>query len=162
VSSPPFIEPDEDKMENGIADQRLVEQEETARTANDKAEAKRAAARRRKWQNKKKGMSGAERAAKALELNGLLAQTEAFSNALLKKSNLGMHELAMAEQPALIVGGTMRDYQLEGLTWMTEICTQGLSGILADEMGLGKSPVERLYGFHRPDMSQARRCRPSP
>jgi ATP-dependent DNA helicase len=31
----------------------------------------------------------------------------------------------------------MRDYQLEGLTWMYEICIQGMSGILADEMGLG-------------------------
>jgi ATP-dependent DNA helicase len=36
-----------------------------------------------------------------------------------------------------MVGGTMRDYQLEGLTWMFEICSQGMSGILADEMGLG-------------------------
>ena len=33
----------------------------------------------------------------------------------------------------------MRDYQLEGLTWMFEICAQGMSGILADEMGLGKT-----------------------
>ena len=33
----------------------------------------------------------------------------------------------------------MRDYQLEGLTWMYEICAQGMSGILADEMGLGKT-----------------------
>ena len=33
----------------------------------------------------------------------------------------------------------MRDYQLEGLTWMYEICSQGMSGILADEMGLGKT-----------------------
>lgn len=33
----------------------------------------------------------------------------------------------------------MRDYQLEGLTWMYEVCEQCLSGILADEMGLGKT-----------------------
>lgn len=33
----------------------------------------------------------------------------------------------------------MRSYQLEGLTWMFEICSQGMSGILADEMGLGKT-----------------------
>jgi len=36
-----------------------------------------------------------------------------------------------------MINGTMRDYQLEGLTWMYEICSQGMSGILADEMGLG-------------------------
>jgi ATP-dependent DNA helicase len=45
----------------------------------------------------------------------------------------------MAKQPKCMSGGTMRDYQLEGLTWMYEICSQGMSGILADEMGLGKT-----------------------
>jgi len=55
--------------------------------------------------------------------------------------------------------GTMRDYQLEGLTWMYEICLQGMSGILADEMGLGKTiqvisliallrEQEQYYGPH--------------
>src|SRR5579871_2071203 len=45
----------------------------------------------------------------------------------------------MAEQPKIMTGGKMRPYQLEGLTWMYEICLQGMSGILADEMGLGKT-----------------------
>lgn len=45
----------------------------------------------------------------------------------------------MAKQPKIMKGGKMRDYQLEGLTWMFEICSQGMSGILADEMGLGKT-----------------------
>ena len=36
----------------------------------------------------------------------------------------------------------MRDYQLEGLTWMYEdLFPQGMSGILADEMGLGTSAI---------------------
>jgi ATP-dependent DNA helicase len=52
---------------------------------------------------------------------------------------LGEHDLEMAEQPKIMTGGKMRDYQLEGLTWMYEICQQGMSGILADEMGLGKT-----------------------
>lgn len=52
---------------------------------------------------------------------------------------LGEHDLKMAEQPKIMCGGIMRDYQLEGLTWMYEICSQGMSGILADEMGLGKT-----------------------
>jgi ATP-dependent DNA helicase len=50
---------------------------------------------------------------------------------------LGEHDLQMAKQPECMINGTMRDYQLEGLTWMYEICSQGMSGILADEMGLG-------------------------
>jgi ATP-dependent DNA helicase len=52
---------------------------------------------------------------------------------------LGEHNLEMAKQPKCMNGGKMRDYQLEGLTWMYEICSQGMSGILADEMGLGKT-----------------------
>lgn len=52
---------------------------------------------------------------------------------------LGEHDLTIAKQPKCMVGGKMRGYQLEGLTWMYEICAQGMSGILADEMGLGKT-----------------------
>ncbi len=44
----------------------------------------------------------------------------------------------------------MRDYQLEGLTWMEEICLQNMSGILADEMGLGESILE----FSKKDASK--------
>jgi ATP-dependent DNA helicase len=77
---------------------------------------------------------------------------QAFSDILTKKTQvlgrvgsgfdgkvLGEHDLEMAEQPKIMTGGKMRDYQLEGLTWMYEICQQGMSGILADEMGLGKT-----------------------
>ncbi|TQS32678.1 hypothetical protein Golomagni_07001, partial [Golovinomyces magnicellulatus] len=79
-------------------------------------------------------------------------KSAAFSDILTKKTQvlgrvgssldgktLGEHNLEMAKQPKCLVGGTMRDYQLEGLTWMYEICSQGMSGILADEMGLGKT-----------------------
>ena len=39
----------------------------------------------------------------------------------------------------LITGGTMRDYQVEGLNWLVRSYHRGLNGILADEMGLGKT-----------------------
>ncbi|KAF7305235.1 SNF2 family DNA-dependent ATPase [Mycena chlorophos] len=42
-------------------------------------------------------------------------------------------------QPALVTGGKLKDYQLEGLAWMIGLHNQGISGILADEMGLGKT-----------------------
>ncbi|KAL8963913.1 MAG: hypothetical protein Q9183_004852, partial [Haloplaca sp. 2 TL-2023] len=42
-------------------------------------------------------------------------------------------------QPKLVSGGKMRDYQLEGLTWLSCLYQCGLNGILADEMGLGKT-----------------------
>ena len=43
------------------------------------------------------------------------------------------------QQPALITGATLRDFQLEGLRWLVALDDNGLSGILADEMGLGKT-----------------------
>ncbi|KAJ8961430.1 hypothetical protein NQ318_014677, partial [Aromia moschata] len=36
-------------------------------------------------------------------------------------------------------GGTLRPYQIDGVTWMTVLYENGLNGILADEMGLGKT-----------------------
>jgi SWI/SNF-related matrix-associated actin-dependent regulator of chromatin subfamily A member 5 len=45
----------------------------------------------------------------------------------------------LLKQPASVTGGTMRDYQLEGLNWMISLHENGLNGILADEMGLGKT-----------------------
>ena len=43
------------------------------------------------------------------------------------------------EQPLLVTGGVMKDYQLAGLKWITSLRKLGASGILADEMGLGKT-----------------------
>jgi len=43
------------------------------------------------------------------------------------------------EQPVLISGGIMREYQIEGLQWMINLDQNGINGILADEMGLGKT-----------------------
>ena len=37
------------------------------------------------------------------------------------------------------IHGEMRDYQLDGLTWMLQQHRHGVSGILGDEMGLGKT-----------------------
>jgi ATP-dependent DNA helicase len=137
------------KLEDGI-DDALLKEEEAAREENEKIEEKRRQALLKK-RRKKKAETKAEREIKARELDDLLAKSAAFSDILTKKTQvlgrvgssldgktLGEHNLEMAEQPKCMVGGTMRDYQLEGLTWMYEICSQGMSGILADEMGLGK------------------------
>ncbi|SPO25876.1 probable ISW2 - ATPase component of a two subunit chromatin remodeling complex [Ustilago trichophora] len=43
------------------------------------------------------------------------------------------------ESPAYVKGGTMRDYQIQGLNWMISLYHNGINGILADEMGLGKT-----------------------
>lgn len=44
----------------------------------------------------------------------------------------------IGQQPALITGTKLRDYQLAGVQWMVSLYENGLNGILADEMGLGK------------------------
>lgn len=55
------------------------------------------------------------------------------------KRALEARNVQTTKQPDLVTGGKMRDYQLEGLTWLTCLYQIGLNGILADEMGLGKT-----------------------
>lgn len=43
------------------------------------------------------------------------------------------------EQPKMLVGGQLKEYQLKGLQWMVSLYNNKLNGILADEMGLGKT-----------------------
>lgn len=150
-SSPPEMEKDEMDIDFATTEEKqMFEEEKKARMANDKAEERRrklALKKRREHQESK-----AERELKARQLEDLLNKSAAFSDVLTKKTQvlgrvgsgfdgkaLGEHDLEMAKQPECMVGGKMRDYQLEGLTWMYEICFQGMSGILADEMGLGKT-----------------------
>lgn len=42
-------------------------------------------------------------------------------------------------QASILVGGTLKDYQVKGLQWMISLYNNNLNGILADEMGLGKT-----------------------
>ena len=51
----------------------------------------------------------------------------------------GPNTFALTAQPSIITGGTLRNYQLEGLNWVVHLIGNGLNGILADEMGLGKT-----------------------
>ncbi|KAL3148844.1 hypothetical protein ABBQ32_001720 [Trebouxia sp. C0010 RCD-2024] len=48
-------------------------------------------------------------------------------------------EADISQQPALLQGGQLRDYQMKGLRWMVALYDNKLNGILADEMGLGKT-----------------------
>ncbi|XP_045205485.2 lymphoid-specific helicase-like isoform X2 [Mercenaria mercenaria] len=42
-------------------------------------------------------------------------------------------------RPALLTGGELRNYQVEGLNWLKVLFENGVNGMLADEMGLGKT-----------------------
>ncbi|WCJ23714.1 Homeotic gene regulator [Euphorbia peplus] len=66
------------------------------------------------------------------------------SNDLLegqRQYNLAIHAIQemVTEQPAMLQGGQLRSYQIEGLQWMVSLFNNNLNGILADEMGLGKT-----------------------
>ncbi|THC95532.1 hypothetical protein EYZ11_005004 [Aspergillus tanneri] len=45
----------------------------------------------------------------------------------------------VTEQPNILVGGQLKEYQMRGLQWMISLYNNNLNGILADEMGLGKT-----------------------
>ena len=45
-------------------------------------------------------------------------------------------ETVFSASPKYVTGGTMRDYQVQGLNWMISLFEHGINGILADEMGL--------------------------
>lgn len=45
----------------------------------------------------------------------------------------------LKEQPPYLIGGELRNYQLDGLNWMAYSWSNNINGILADEMGLGKT-----------------------
>jgi SWI/SNF-related matrix-associated actin-dependent regulator of chromatin subfamily A member 5 len=59
---------------------------------------------------------------------------------LIREEKHGKHEENFFwESPGYIKGGSMREYQVQGLNWLIDLHENGLSGILADEMGLGKT-----------------------
>lgn len=41
--------------------------------------------------------------------------------------------------PSILIGGKLKQYQIEGLEWLVSLYNNHLNGILADEMGLGKT-----------------------
>eukprot|EP01022_Parablepharisma_sp_SALTPOND_P021983 TRINITY_DN43_c0_g1_i1.p1 TRINITY_DN43_c0_g1~~TRINITY_DN43_c0_g1_i1.p1 ORF type:complete len:1112 (+),score=159.57 TRINITY_DN43_c0_g1_i1:1539-4874(+) len=45
----------------------------------------------------------------------------------------------VVEDPKLLKGGKLKNYQLQGLQWLVSLYNNNLNGILADEMGLGKT-----------------------
>ena len=75
------------------------------------------------------------------DLDWFLERSQGFSGSVMGQLEqaLEARKVGMSAQPKLVSGGKMRDYQLEGLTWLTCLYQIGLNGILADEMGLGKT-----------------------
>jgi ATP-dependent helicase STH1/SNF2 len=49
----------------------------------------------------------------------------------------------ISAQPTILVGGSLKDYQLKGLQWMVSLYNNRLNGILADEM-VGYSSISQM------------------
>ncbi|KAK3087350.1 hypothetical protein FSP39_004956 [Pinctada imbricata] len=61
------------------------------------------------------------------------------SQEISKDSNQESEKMSDIEKPLLFTGGELRQYQLEGFSWLKTLYENGVNGILADEMGLGKT-----------------------
>jgi superfamily II DNA or RNA helicase len=72
---------------------------------------------------------------KVLEDSGLELEQNEMAAALEKISN---KEFTISEPPATL-HASLRDYQLEGYSWMRQLSELKLGGCLADDMGLGKT-----------------------
>ncbi|KAL9101806.1 MAG: hypothetical protein Q9163_002977 [Psora crenata] len=86
------------------------------------------------------------------DLDWFLSRSQGFSSTVMDqlKQALEARKTQTSAQPKLVKGGKMRDYQLEGLTWLTCLYQIGLNGILADEMGLGKTAFLREHNTNGP------------
>jgi ATP-dependent helicase STH1/SNF2 len=54
------------------------------------------------------------------------------------------------EQPDMLVGGKLKEYQIAGLQWLVSLYNNNLNGILADEMGLVCESFAMLELAHCP------------
>ena len=63
--------------------------------------------------------------------------TENYNTIYYNFTHFNIEEIK--EQPSLLEGGQLKNYQMQGLKWMVSLYNNKLSGILADEMGLGKT-----------------------
>ncbi|RYP26459.1 hypothetical protein DL767_008021 [Monosporascus sp. MG133] len=114
-----------------FTEQQMLTEEKKAKAENTRAEANRLAQARKR--RKKVQLSPQERARKAKELDELLRKSSIFSDILTQKTKalgrvgrdfdnqaLADAGLELKRQPKIMTGGTMRDYQLEGLTWIEQ------------------------------------------
>merc|ERR1719186_703642 len=117
-----------EKGENALTDKRRTGRNEEKEEVEEKSTAKRG----------RKSKGGEEPASKKRKTDDVVDQEEVKKNRNDKDRKFEGREIP-SNQPLLLTGGIMRDYQLEGYEWMSTLWENGINGILADEMGLGKT-----------------------
>lgn len=80
--------------------------------------------------------------------NGVLQENNARTRTTLVRRGSGdeeplsqedMEDIRITQQSENIKGGSLKNYQFEGVNWILSLYRKNLNGILADEMGLGKT-----------------------
>lgn len=138
VSSPPSSPPSAADGADDAYDPKIEKmraEEEKLQKQSKREDKERRSNEKERWQ--KDGQD----ASYMKDLDWFLNRSQGFSSTVMDqlKQALEARKVQTSAQPKLVSGGKMRDYQLEGLTWLTCLYQIGLNGILADEMGLGKT-----------------------
>ncbi|CAF9926807.1 hypothetical protein IMSHALPRED_007056 [Imshaugia aleurites] len=135
ASSPPSSPPSATDDAYDPQVEKMRDEEEKLRRQSKREEKERREVEEERW--KKDGQDPSY----MKDLDWFLSRSQGFSSTVMDqlKQALEARKVGTSAQPKLVSGGKMRDYQLEGLTWLTCLYQIGLNGILADEMGLGKT-----------------------
>jgi len=92
-----------------------------------------------KKSKKRKSKGGESSKKKSKKGDGTKALKSAQDKHAAQKANTGGSRPIFIQPKNLSDGCVLKDYQLEGVRWLTSLYENGVSGILADEMGLGKT-----------------------
>ncbi|KAL7579043.1 hypothetical protein ACA910_019082 [Epithemia clementina (nom. ined.)] len=104
--------------------------------AEGEAEARRLAAKLERKSKKRKGGNNGNTASKKAKFTDAMV---AANHQASSSARTGEGRPIFIQPPNLAPGCVLKDYQLEGVRWLSTLFENGVSGILADEMGLGKT-----------------------
>ena len=62
-----------------------------------------------------------------------------ISETIKRSKEINKNRNCSVSQPKTLIGGSLKEYQLEALNWMVKLSKSNMNGILADDMGLGKT-----------------------
>ena len=101
--------------------------------AEGEAEARKLATKLEKKSKKRHRATAESKAHKKAKFSTAMEQASATA----AMSRTGEGRPIFIQPPNLAAGCVLKDYQLEGVRWLSTLFENGVSGILADEMGLG-------------------------
>jgi ATP-dependent DNA helicase len=122
-----FIAADLQELQNAMAQEAAMKQQAELSSSSKKRKGSSTTASGGKSKKSKKNSKG--------EANLKSAQDKYAETQIVG----GASRPIFIQPPLLAKECQLKDYQLEGVRWLTSLFENGVSGILADEMGLGKT-----------------------